>query len=132
MKVVRAAGGLVWRPGPDGPQVALVHRPAYDDWSFPKGKLEPGEAELDAAVREVGEETGLRVRVGEDLGTIAYRDAKDRPKVVRYWVMTPDDGDELRPAHEVDEALWVELDRAVDVLSYDHDRRVLGRLEARV
>jgi 8-oxo-dGTP diphosphatase len=129
VKIVRAAGGIVWRRGRQGPEVVLVHRPAYDDWSFPKGKLERGEDEVTAALREVEEETGLRVRLGGDLGTIAYRDAKGRPKIVRYFEMRPSDGEPLSPANEVDDARWLSLDRAADALTYDHDRHILARLE---
>ncbi len=128
MKIVRAAGGIVWRRGPAGTEIVLVHRPAYDDWSLPKGKLERGEDERTAAIREVDEETGLHVALGEDLGTVAYRDAKDRPKIVRYFEMRATDDEPLRPAHEIDDARWLPLERARDVLTYDHDRRILDRL----
>jgi 8-oxo-dGTP pyrophosphatase MutT (NUDIX family) len=88
--IVRAAGGIVWRRGEGGAvEIVLVHRPAYDDWSFPKGKLHPGETEAEAAVREVQEETGLRCRLGREVGTSAYRDPRRRPKTVRYFAMTP-------------------------------------------
>ena len=124
---VRAAGGLVWRLGAGGVELALVHRPAYDDWSFPKGKLFDGESELDAAIREVEEEIGVRCVVGRDLGTIAYRDGKGRPKTVRYWEMRLTDGDELRAANEVDDARWVAIDHASSALTYVHDRELLER-----
>jgi 8-oxo-dGTP pyrophosphatase MutT (NUDIX family) len=79
--VVRAGGGIVWRHGEGGTvEIVLVHRPAYDDWSLPKGKLHPGETEAQAALREVQEETGLRCRLGREVGTSAYRDPKRRPK----------------------------------------------------
>ncbi len=79
-KVVRAAGGLVWRMGPGGKELVLVHRPAYDDWSFPKGKLDDGESEIQAALREVEEEVGIRCVLGRDLGTISYVDGKRSPQ----------------------------------------------------
>jgi 8-oxo-dGTP diphosphatase len=83
--VVRAGGGIVWRRGAGGRiEIVLVHRPAYDDWSFPKGKLHPGETEAQAALREVQEEIGLRCRLGREVGTSAYRDPKRRPNTVRY------------------------------------------------
>jgi 8-oxo-dGTP diphosphatase len=129
--VVRAAGGVVLRRGPGGIlETVLVHRPRYDDWTLPKGKLFEGETEEEAAVREVEEETGLRCELGRDLGTTSYRDALGRRKKARYWEMTPMDGD-LAPTSEVDEARWVPLDDAVEILTYDRDRELLERLEPR-
>ena len=128
VRLVRAAGGLIVRGSGDGAEVVLVHRPAYDDWSFPKGKLEPGEDEHAAAAREVEEETGLTCRFGPDLGAITYIDARGRPKVVRYWEMTPPEGAEPRAANEVDETRWVPVEEAADLLSYVHDRSLLRRL----
>ena len=123
--VVRAGGGIVWRRGQGGVvEIVLIHRPAYDDWSFPKGKLHPGETEAQAALREVQEETGLRCRLGREVGTTAYRDPKRRPKTVRYWEMTPTAGT-LAAANEVDDARWVPLGEAPGLLTYDHDRRLL-------
>src|SRR4029078_8380000 len=109
--------------------VALVHRPKYDDWTFPKGKLNAGETDEEAAVREVFEETGFRVRLDEsrELPSVRYRDVAGRQKVVRYWVMTPLDG-HFEPNREVDELWWVPVDSADRVLSYDHDREVLRGL----
>ena len=105
--VVRAAGGLVWRRGADAEiEVALVHRSAYDDWTFPKGKLHDGESEQEAALREVEEETGLRCRLGEEVGVSSYRDSRGRPKTVRYWAMSPVAGS-LAPTNEIDAAAWV-------------------------
>jgi 8-oxo-dGTP pyrophosphatase MutT (NUDIX family) len=124
-RIVRAAGGVVWRRGEAGAvEIVLIHRPACDDWSFPKGKLDQGETEAEAAVREVQEETGLRCRLGREIGTSAYRDPKRRPKTVRYWEMTPTNGT-LRPANEIDDARWVPLGEARAALTYEHDRRIL-------
>ena len=126
--IVRAAGGLVIRDGPGGEaEIVLVHRPRYDDWSFPKGKLEEGESEETAAVREVEEETGLRCRLGRDLGTSEYTDSRGRPKTVRYWEMTTLDG-EVGGANEVDDARWVPVEDARALLTYERDREVLDRL----
>jgi 8-oxo-dGTP pyrophosphatase MutT (NUDIX family) len=128
--VIRAAGGLVHRRGKDGGvEVVLVHRPAYDDWAFPKGKLLPGESEPEAAVREVEEETGLRCRLGREVGETSYRDARGRPKTVRYWEMTPAAG-ELAAANEIDDARWVTVADAPALLTYERDRELLARLDA--
>jgi 8-oxo-dGTP diphosphatase len=125
--VIRAAGGVVWRQTAEGHrEVVLVHRPAYDDWTFPKGKLNPGETEAEAALREVEEETGLRCRLGSDLGSVSYSVGPGLDKSVRYWVMTPVEGS-LTPAHEIDRARWVRAEEATPVLTYDHDRAVLQR-----
>jgi 8-oxo-dGTP diphosphatase len=124
---VQAAGGVVWRRGGDGVEIALVHRPKYDDWSLPKGKLDPGEGFEQAALREVEEETGMRCRLGRDLGETRYRDNKDRPKVVRYWSMEDCQG-EFEPNDEVDELRWVSVDEAKQMLSYDFDRNLLDRV----
>lgn len=127
-KLVRAAGGLVHRGGRSEIELVLVHRPAYDDWSFPKGKLLDDESELDGALREVEEEIGVRCVVGRDLGTISYVDGRGRPKTVRYWTMTLAEGDVLAAANEVDDARWVSLGEARTMLTYDHDRGLLDRL----
>jgi 8-oxo-dGTP diphosphatase len=126
--MIEAAGGVVWRVSPKGSlKVLLVHRPRYDDWSFPKGKLDPGETHLQAARREVEEETGLRCRVGDELPEARYADRKGRPKRVRYWSMEPVDG-EFEPNDEVDEVRWLPVDEAGMLLSYAHDRTVLAAL----
>ncbi len=127
---VRAGGGIVWRHGPRGIEVVLVHRPAYDDWSFPKGKLLDGESELDAALREVEEEIGVPCRAGSDLGTLSYVDGRMRPKTVRYWAMTLADGDAIAAANEIDEARWVDAADAGSLLTYRHDRELFERVRA--
>jgi 8-oxo-dGTP pyrophosphatase MutT (NUDIX family) len=127
-ETVRAAGGLVLRQGEDGEsEILVVHRPAYDDWSFPKGKLEPGETEEDAAVREVEEETGLRCRLEHELATTRYRDGRGRRKTVRYWLMTPVGG-ALTPANEVDDVRFLAVPHAAQLLTYDRDRELLDLL----
>jgi len=104
--------------------VLLVHRPAYDDWTFPKGKVDAGESDEDCAVREVEEETGLRCVLGRELPSTRYDDARGRSKVVRYWVMDVAGG-ELRFEHEVDEARWLAPDEAAALLTYERDLDVL-------
>jgi 8-oxo-dGTP pyrophosphatase MutT (NUDIX family) len=125
---VRAAGGVVWRRGDDGlVEVVVVHRPRYDDWSFPKGKREKGEADEDTARREVEEETGLICDLGPELTAISYT-AKGRPKHVRYWAMTVRRRREREPDDEVDEWRWVPYGEVAELLTYAHDRRVSASL----
>lgn len=123
---VRAAGGLVIRRGADdGIRVVLVHRPRYDDWSFPKGKQRRGETLLAAALREVREETGLLCMAEEVLGVTEYVDRRARPKLVRYWAMNWVGGS-FEVNDEVDEMAWVRPAEAVFRLSHDHDIELLN------
>jgi 8-oxo-dGTP diphosphatase len=122
---------VVHRPGHNGSEVLLVHRPRYDDWTFPKGKLLEGEAEDRAALREVLEETGLRCRLGSLLGSERYRDRHGRIKVVRYWLMTPIDG-AFRPSSEVDRSEWLPAEEARSRLTYPRDRELLSALDRAV
>ena len=124
---VRAAGGLVVREGHAGPEVLVVHRPKYEDWSFPKGKCEEGETDEACAVREVEEETGLRCELSEELPSTSYRDSGGRAKRVRYWRMRPVGG-ELAFEHEVDEARWLAPSEAAELLTYERDLEVLRGL----
>jgi 8-oxo-dGTP diphosphatase len=123
--VVRAAGGVVVRDGSEGPEVLLVHRPAYDDWSLPKGKCHRGEPDEDCALREVEEETGLRCELGPELPSTRYRDGRGRPKVVRYWAMRPAGG-EARARAEVDDVAWLPPEEAVAELTWERDRAVVN------
>jgi 8-oxo-dGTP diphosphatase len=123
LRIVRAAGGLVVRDG----KVLLVHRPAYDDWSFPKGKCRDGEPDEACALREVEEETGLRCELVEEIGETSYRDAKGRPKLVRYWRMRPLDGAFVSD-DEVDEIRWETPELAAGLLSWSRDLPLLERL----
>lgn len=123
-ELVRAAGGVPVRVGEDGSEVLLVHRPRYNDWTFPKGKCEPGESDEECAIREVEEETGLRGVLGRELPSTTYTDAAGRPKTVRYWLMQVVAG-ELRFDHEVDDARWVAAAEAAALLTYDRDLEIL-------
>ena len=123
-ELVEAAGGLVVRDG----RVLLVHRPRYDDWSLPKGKLDPGESFEEAALREVEEEAGLRCELGLELPEVRYTDHRGRPKLVRYWLMrAPDDPAPFVANDEVDELVWLAPDEAVARLTYAHDRELVER-----
>jgi 8-oxo-dGTP pyrophosphatase MutT (NUDIX family) len=124
---VRAAGGVVVRERDGSPEVAAVHRPRYDDWSLPKGKLLSGEDWEAGALREVEEETGLLCELGEELESASYLDRKGRRKLVRYWLMRPLEG-EFEPGDEVDELRWLGLAEAPATLTYEHDRRLVRDL----
>ena len=125
---IEAAGAVVVRKGPE---VLLVHRPKYDDWSFPKGKLDPGEHATTAAVREVAEETGLDVRLGPPLSTQEYpvRNGQTRQKLVHYWVARVVGGDDVstyKANGEIDGVSWVPMDIAAKALTYRRDRETLA------
>ncbi len=135
---VRAAGGIVIRPVRGRflrrrVEVALVHRPRYDDWSFPKGKRDGKESDAETALREVEEETGLLCRLARDVGEVRYRDSRGRDKTVRYWVMEPEDVDASInvPNREVDELRWCRIKDAARLLTYPHDRDLLERAQLR-
>ncbi len=126
---IQAAGVVVFRPGRE---VLLVHRPKYDDWSFPKGKLERWEHRVAAAVREVAEETGLHVRLGPPLTSQRYSTGR-RMKTVHYWtgrVVGDDDVSLYRPNHEIDRVLWMSIDKAESTLTYAYDRETLAEAVA--
>ncbi len=126
---VVAAGGVIVRTGAAGPEVLLVHRPRYDDWSFPKGKQDPGETNEETALREVAEETGLACELGRYLDAVQYRDHRGRAKVVHYWQMEPTGDGTFRPDDEVDQLRWCDPGEAATLLTYAHDRALLARLE---
>ncbi|MFE9103633.1 NUDIX hydrolase [Actinomadura geliboluensis] len=124
-EVIHAAGAVLWRDGPGGePEFAVIHRPRYDDWSFPKGKVDPGEHVLRAAVREIEEETGITARLGHRLPTVAYP-IGDRTKQVDYWAARPVAESAFTANHEVDELVWLPAAEAEARLSYRHDTDLL-------
>ena len=127
LSFVRAAGGILVRDLDGDREVLLVHRPRYDDWTFPKGKALDGESDEDCAVREVEEETGLVCDLGSELPETRYV-SKGSPKRVRYWLMTECAGD-FTPSDEVDAGEWLSFDAARRRLSYQHDRELLDSVE---
>jgi len=125
VNVIRAAGGVVCRIGPsDETEVAIIHRPAYDDWTLPKGKVEPDESPENCALREVREETGFRCELRRPLGCTAYVDRRGRDKVACYWVMEVRGG-RFRPGIEVDKLVWLPVAQAVKRLTYGRDRTLV-------
>jgi 8-oxo-dGTP diphosphatase len=126
-KAVLAAGAVLWRSGddPSVPEVAVIHRPRYDDWSLPKGKLDPGETEPVTAVREIAEETGHDSHLGRRLAAVTYP-IDTGVKKVRYWAARSAGG-EFLPSEEVDELKWLAVPQAMQVLGYAHDRKILRR-----
>ena len=126
---IRAAGAVVWRPAEGGPEVALVHRPKYNDWTLPKGKCEPGEHLLQTAVREVAEETGCLVSLGRRLTASRYK-VDGRPKRVDYWAARCQEQAEFLPGHEVDDLAWLPVPAAAARLTYERDVVVLGEFSA--
>jgi 8-oxo-dGTP diphosphatase len=122
MREVHAAGAVVYR---EGPLFAVIHRPHRDDWSLPKGKLDPGEDFETAAVREISEEIGVLGALGTELPPVRYQDHKGRPKTVRYWLMDAGDPPEFTVNDEVDELRWLPAEDALALLTYDADRGTL-------
>ncbi|MBT8211642.1 MAG: NUDIX hydrolase [Acidimicrobiia bacterium] len=130
---IAAAGGVVFRRRKkDGsPLFLLVHRPRYKDWTFPKGKLDKGESFIDAAVREVAEETGVDPEVHLPLGTVTYTTGNKNNKVVRYWLMEGKK-EKFKPNREVDRVLWLSGDQARLQLTYDRSEKLLQWAETRL
>jgi 8-oxo-dGTP pyrophosphatase MutT (NUDIX family) len=124
---VPAAGGIPVRVADGSLDVVLVHRARYGDWTFPKGKREPGESDEECAVREVGEETGLRCALEHELPATTYM-AGGRPKRVRWWRMRVLSGEPAPRPPEIDEVRWVSLEEAESLLTYERDRTLLRHL----
>ena len=128
--LVEAAGGVVTRMGADGNREYLVvHRPRYDDWSLPKGKVEAGESLEETARREVEEETGTQVELGDKLPSTEYVDRHGRPKIVHYWRMTPVGKSPWFPNHEVDQRRWITALEAATLLTYEHDHQLVAAVD---
>ena len=124
MGVIQAAGGVLVDLSKGTPRYLLVHRPRYDDWTFPKGKLDRGERFRDAALREVKEETGLVCRILGRLSPVAYVTPAGNPKQVKYWLMEAESGRFTRN-DEVDAVTWLRRSQAMALLTHVHDQAVL-------
>lgn len=122
--IIRAAGGVVWRRSDDHVEILTVHKARYDEWTLPKGKIEPGETDARGALREVEEETGLCCHLGPELPSTSYLDRTGRHKVVRYWAMLRLGG-HLTPGGEIDDIRWVRLADAVHYLTDERDLTIL-------
>lgn len=127
--LMRAAGGVLYRRGEAGFEVGVIHRPHREDWSFPKGKLDPGESFEDCAVREVFEETGYVVELHHFIGTTEYIHRKGRPKIVAYWLVSVVGG-EFTVNEEADEIRWISIEQARELVTYDRDRELLDLVAA--
>jgi 8-oxo-dGTP diphosphatase len=123
-RLIRAAGGLLWRPTPQGYEIAVIHRRKYADWTLPKGKLHPGESWAEAALREVGEETGYSAALLGFAGAIAYTTDKG-PKVVRFWHMLAAQEIGAPNEDEVDEVAWLPVEEALERLQYPVEQALL-------
>lgn len=126
-KIVLAAGGVLWRPGhgESAEEVAVIHRPRYDDWSLPKGKVDPGESEPVTAAREIFEETGYHVQLGRRIATVSYP-IDPRTKKVQYW-SARSVGGSFAPNNEVDDLIWLPVAAATKKVSYPYDQKILRR-----
>ncbi len=122
--VIEAAGGLLWRSAPEGEEIAIIHRPKYNDWTLPKGKKEPGESWIETALREVHEETGCLIRLKDFAGGQVYI-VDGIPKVVLYWHMQLEQDKGFSPNEEVDQLLWLPPTKAIQRMSYPVEKRFL-------
>lgn len=127
-RIIRAAGGLLWRETEQGRELALVHRPRYDDWVLPKGHLDKGEGWEDAAVREVTEETCCQAQLGDYAGSISYL-VNDKPKLVLFWHMSLAGENSFVPNGETDQLLWVTAEEALEKLAYSTERALVAQAQ---
>lgn len=124
MECIEAAGGVVVDMSKNKPRYLLIHRPRYNDWSLPKGKLNDGETHHDAALREVKEETGLVCEVLAKLSPVNYKTPNGNAKHVKYWLMQTRSGGFVKN-DEVDDVIWVKRSKAISMLTHVHDQAVL-------
>ncbi len=126
-KVIEAAGGILWKGTSSGRKLAIIHRQRYDDWSLPKGRREPGESWQETALREVWEETGCPATLGEFIGSTSYVINGQTPKVVLFWHMTVQKNCKFQPNEEVDRIKWVSPRKALKLLNYEDERRIVSK-----
>jgi len=124
-KVIEAAGGILWRETGDKKEVAVIHRPRYDDWTLPKGKRESGETWQETAIREVIEETGCGAILQGFAGSVSYT-VDGVAKIILFWNMIADCKGEFEPNDEVDQLVWLPLDQAIHKVSYDSEKKLLS------
>ena len=122
--IIKAAGGILWKKSGSKKAIAIIHRKRYDDWSLPKGKLHPGETWQEAALREVGEETGCRGAIVQYAGSFTYI-LEDRPKVVQIWHMDVVKHEQALMNGEVDQIRWLTVDEAVQLIDYEDEKELL-------
>ncbi|MCI0494289.1 NUDIX hydrolase [candidate division KSB1 bacterium] len=127
VEVIQSAGGLLWRESRKGKELLLIHRPKYDDWTLPKGKLEPGENWTQAAIREVLEETGCQAEIISFAGCICYT-YKGIPKIVLFWNMKVIGECQFHPTKEVDQVQWVEIDEVQKTMSYRDEKKLVKKI----
>lgn len=125
-EIIKAAGGLLWRETKRGRELAIVHRPYYDDWVLPKGKLDEGEGWEQAAVREVVEETCCTAELGDYAGCVSYL-VNDKPKLVLFWHMSLLEEREFVPDNETDRLRWFTVDEVLEKLDYATERTLISR-----
>jgi 8-oxo-dGTP diphosphatase len=123
--VIEAAGGILWRETDRGLEMALIHRARYDDWTLPKGKLDEGERWQEAALREIKEETGCDAELVSYAGAAGYK-VKGVAKVVLFWNMKAVGECVFEPSEEVDDLLWLSPDEALEKMSYEFEKELLG------
>ncbi len=122
--VIQAAGGLIWRNTSGDKELAIIHRPKYNDWTLPKGKLNPGESWKEAALREVQEETGCKVEIDSFAGCICYT-PENIPKIVLYWNMKLIGDCHFQPNKEVDQLQWLKIKDALALLDYQIEKDLI-------
>jgi 8-oxo-dGTP diphosphatase len=124
-EVIEAAGGILWRNNRGYREVALIHRPKYNDWTLPKGKREPGESWQETALREVFEETGCRARLDSFAGSLSYP-VGGVAKIILFWNMAVNEFSLFTPNHEVDELVWAPFEEAIQLLTYEGEKNLLA------